>query len=124
LPIDHKKMSTVSGPDQGSEETVPFGVRITKEGAELFHTNTCVGKQPVLKATFAGSEVAFLPNREKYTPNPQGTKEADLHAPFDESIDTDWPAQSFIPVGLFVFAVQSREVVKNWNGALTWDAVG
>jgi len=67
LSVDHKNLSTVSGPDQGSER--------------------------------AGYEVVFLPNREEYTPNPQATREADLHAAFHESIDTDWPAQSFVPVG-------------------------
>ena len=118
MSIAHKKLSIVSGSDQGSEETVPdaFGVRITNEGAELFHTGTYVGKQPALKAIFAGSEVIFLPNQEEYTPNPQATKEANLHAAFDEPIDTDWPAQSFVPDGLFVFFAQSRTSSSTGTG--------
>jgi len=86
MSIAHKKLSIVSGRDLVSEEAVldAFGVRIANEVTELFHADTYVGKQPVLKATFAGSEVVL-----------------------DEPIDTDWPAQSFVPVGLFVFAAQS-----------------
>jgi len=98
-------MPIVSGPNQGSEKTAPYaiGVRITDEGAELFHTGIYVGDDPVLKATFAGPEVVVLPNREAYSPLHQATMEAYLHAAygdiskaaFDESIDTDWPARSF-----------------------------
>jgi hypothetical protein len=97
-------MPIVSGPNQGSEKTAPYaiGVRITDEGAELFHTGTYVGDDPVLKATFGGPEVVVLPKRKKYTPTLQATREADLHAAFDEPIDTDWPARSSAPVGLLV----------------------
>ena len=57
LSIDHQEMPIVSGPDQKSERIAPYaiGVRITDEGAELFHIGTYVGDDPVLKATFAGS---------------------------------------------------------------------
>jgi hypothetical protein len=104
LSIDDQEMSIVSWPDQESEKTAPYaiGVRITGEGAELFHTGTYVGDDPVLKATFAGPEVVILPKREQYTPILQATGEADLHAAFDEPIDTDWPARSSVPVGLLV----------------------
>jgi hypothetical protein len=55
--IDHQEMPIVSGPDRESEKTAPYaiGVRITDEGAEMFHPGTYVGDDPVLKATFAGS---------------------------------------------------------------------
>jgi len=57
MSIAHKKMSFISGPDQGSEETVPDGIgfRTANEGAELFHTGTYIGDEPVVKDTFAGS---------------------------------------------------------------------
>jgi len=89
---------------QKSEKTAAYaiGVRITDEGAELFHTGTYGGDDPVLKATFGGPEVVALPKQEKHTPTLQTAREADLHAAFDEPLDTDWPARSSVPVGLFV----------------------